>query len=597
MNKEFILAKVLRGCKLEKEHFMENLTTIDQELAEKVRSVLTNTFSDALPAGFTPSVVKTADARNGDYQCNDAMALAKALRKNPREIASKLAGDLADPEMLQSVEIAGPGFINFRLNPVWVAKRLLDTEAHAARGTPAVGEGSTVVIDYSSPNVAKPMHIGHIRSTVIGNALDRLHRFCGYHVISDNHLGDWGTQFGLILLGYRHFLNADALSVSPVQELERVYVESYQKSKEDESWLEAARQELVKLQQGDAENRALWEKFVTLSLGEFEKIYQRLDVRFDLHRGESFYNEDLPGVLARLEATGLLTESEGAQVVDLEAEKLGVCIVRKRDGGFNYATTDLATVFSRVREFKPETILYVTDERQQRHFKQFFTVCEKLGEKVSLQHVWFGLMRLPEGTFSTRQGNVIKLEVLLDEAERRALEMVKTSSPEMPEAQQREVARAVGIGALKYADLSQNPQSLVTFTWEKAMALDGNSAPYLQYAHARIRSVLDKHAAQFPADDVDGAAPAAELPAEQVLGLKAAQFPEAVIGATRHYRPNYLADYLYELAQNYSTYHQSVPFLKSEDGVRERRMRLIRIVADTLRTGLGLLGIEAPERI
>jgi arginyl-tRNA synthetase len=576
---------------------MKIFTTIDRELAEKVQSVLIQTFPEELPEGFQPSVVKTADARNGDYQCNDAMALAKALRKNPREIAAQLAEGLADPEMLNSVEVAGPGFINFRLNPDWVAERLPALDADPARGTPPEGDGKTVVIDYSSPNVAKPMHIGHIRSTVIGNALDRLHRFCGYTVIADNHLGDWGTQFGLILLGYRNFLNPDALAESPVQELERVYVESYQKSKEDEAWLEAARQELVKLQQGDAENRALWEKFVSLSLGEFEKIYQRLDVRFDLHRGESYYNDDLPGVLERLEKAGLLVESEGAQVVDLEEDKLGVCIVRKRDGGFNYATTDLATVFSRVREFKPETILYVTDERQQRHFKQFFTVCEKLGEDVSLQHVWFGLMRLPEGTFSTRQGNVIKLEVLLDEAERRALEMVKTSSPEMPEAQQMEVARAVGIGALKYADLSQNPQSLVTFTWEKAMALDGNSAPYLQYAHARIRSVLDKHAAQFPGDELDTAAPAAELPAEQTLALKVAQFPEAVLSATRHYRPNFLADYLYELAQNYSTYHQSVPFLKSEDGVRERRMRLIRSVADTLRTGLGLLGIEAPERI
>lgn len=576
---------------------MENFMTIERELAEKVQSVLVNRFGMELPEGFSSSVVKTSDARNGDYQCNDAMALAKVLRRNPREIAAQVAGDLADPERLNSVEVAGPGFINFRLNPAWVAGRLLAAEAHPALGTPAVGEGRTVVMDYSSPNVAKPMHIGHIRSTVIGNALDRLHRFCGYRVISDNHLGDWGTQFGLILLGYRHFLDAEALAASPVQELERIYVESYQKSREDASWLEAARQELVKLQQGDSENRRLWEKFVSLSLGEFEKIYQRLDVRFDLHRGESFYNDDLQGVLDRLAAAGLLVESEGAQVVDLEADQLGVCIVRKRDGGFNYATTDLATVFSRVREFAPETILYVTDERQQRHFRQFFRVSEMLGEKVNLRHVWFGLMRLPEGTFSTRQGNVIKLEVLLDEAERRALEMVKSSSPDMPADQQRAVARAVGIGALKYADLSQNPQSLVTFTWEKAMALDGNSAPYLQYAHARIRSVLDKHAAQFPGDDVDGAAPASELPAEQVLSLKTAQFPEAVLGALRHYRPNYLADYLYELAQNYSTYHQSVPFLKSEDGIREGRMRLIRMVADTLRTGLGLLGIEAPERI
>lgn len=576
---------------------MKISTPIDQILARKVDGALEKCFPGEIPEGFSASVVKTADARNGDYQCNDAMALAKLLRKNPREIGTTLAGSLSDPDLLQSVEVAGPGFINFRMNPAWVAARLAALESDPARGTPSIGEGKIVVIDYSSPNVAKPMHIGHIRSTVIGNALDRLHRFCGYQVIADNHLGDWGTQFGLILLGYRSFLNPDALAESPVQELERVYVESYQKSKEDESWLEAARQELVKLQQGDPDNRALWEKFVTLSLGEFEKIYQRLDVRFDLHRGESFYNDELPGVLDRLERAGLLVESEGAQVVDLEEDKLGVCIVRKRDGGFNYATTDLATVFSRVREFKPETILYVTDERQQRHFKQFFTVCGKLGEDVSLQHVWFGLMRLPEGTFSTRQGNVIKLEVLLDEAERRALEMVKSSSPEMPEAQQREVARAVGIGALKYADLSQNPQSLVTFTWEKAMALDGNSAPYLQYAHARIRSVLDKHAAQFPSDDVDSAVPAADLPAEQTLALKIAQFPEAVLSATRHYRPNFLADYLYELAQNYSTYHQSVPFLKSEEGVRAARMRLIRTAADTLKTGLGLLGIEAPERI
>lgn len=576
---------------------MKISTTVDFCLTRLVQDALQNRFGTELPEGFRSSVVKTADPRNGDYQCNDAMALAKALKKPPREIAAALVEALGSPDCVQSIEIAGPGFINFRVNPAWSAVRVAELEQDPARGVPAVGNGKTVIIDYSSPNVAKPMHIGHIRSTVIGNALDRLHRFCGYRVIADNHLGDWGTQFGLILLGYRNFVNPEALKESPVQELERVYVESYGRSKDDEAWLEAARRELVKLQQGDPDNRALWEQFVSLSLGEFEKIYKRLDVRFDLHRGESFYNDDLPGVLERLDRAGLLTESEGAQVVDLEADKLGVCIVRKTDGGFNYATTDLATVFSRVREFHPETILYVTDERQQRHFKQFFSVCEKLGEDVKLEHVWFGLMRLPDATFSTRQGNVIKLEVLLDEAERRALEMVKQSSPEMDEAQQREVARAVGIGALKYADLSQNPQSLVTFTWEKAMALDGNSAPYLQYAHARIRSVLDKHAAQFPADRIDSAPVAHGLPHEQTLGLKLVQFPEAVLAARKHYRPNYLCDYLYDLAQHYSSYHQSVPFLKSEDGVRESRMRLIRAVADTLRTGLGLLGIEAPERI
>lgn len=573
------------------------MKTVREELTEWVQVALENAFGEALPEASHAQVARTADPRHGDYQCNDAMSLAKSLRLSPRAIAQRVTEEATLPPMVEAIDIAGPGFINFTLAPDWMARRLEDMASDERRGVPARGEGKTVVIDYSSPNVAKPMHIGHIRSTVIGNALDRLHRRLGYRVLSDNHVGDWGTQFGLILLGYRHFVDEAALEASPVQELERVYVESYQKSKAEEAWLDEARNELVKLQRGDSENLALWKRFVELSLGEFHKIYHRLDVRFDLERGESYYNDALPGVLDRLEEAGLLVESEGARVVDLEEDKLGVCIVRKRDGGFNYATTDLATVLSRVEEFHPETILYVTDERQQRHFQQFFRVAEKLGIDVNLEHVWFGLMRLPEGTFSTRQGNVIKLEALLDEAERRALAMVEASSPDMPEAQRRDVARAVGIGAIKYADLSQNPQSLVTFTWEKAMALDGNSAPYLQYAHARIRSVLDKHAERFPGDDVSGAALRLTEPLERDLARKLIQFPEAVEGAARNARPNFLADYLFELSQIYSAYHQSIPFLKAESGVRESRMKLIGHVADTLRDGLALLGIEAPNRI
>ncbi len=576
---------------------MFNFSTVDQELADAVSNAFHDAYPDQLPDTISFSVVKTGDARHGDYQCNDAMGLAKVLRMAPRQIAEAVVESLERHPSIASVEVAGPGFLNFRLDSSWLSERLLQVEAEGHGGVPHVGDGRTVIIDYSSPNVAKPMHIGHIRSTVIGNALDRLHRRLGYRVIADNHLGDWGTQFGLILMGYRNFLNEEALEASPVEELERVYVKSASRSKEDESWLEAARNELVKLQQGDEENRKLWRMFVELSLKEFNKIYSRLDVRFDLERGESYYNDALPGVLERLDSAGLLVESEGAQVVDLEEEKLGVCIVRKRDGGFNYATTDLATVFSRTDEFSPETILYVTDERQQRHFKQFFTVVEKLGVKVDLRHVWFGLMRLPDATFSTRDGNVIKLEALLDEAETRARAMVDASSPEMPEEQKQDVARAVGMGAIKYADLSQNPQSLVTFTWEKAMALDGNSAPYLQYAHARIRSVLDKHAVQFPDDDVMEHPFAVAEPLERLLMLKLIQFPESVIAATRNYRPNLLADYLFDLAQTYSTYHQSIPFLKAEDGIRESRMRLIRQVAGVLREGLNLLGIETPDRI
>lgn len=576
---------------------MLKMKTIDQELADAVQTALQWGFPDLLPENFQASVMRTADVRHGDYQCNDCMQLAKLLRQAPRGIAEKVVAGLQGHPALEKVELAGPGFINFTLATDWLAARIEMLSHEPGHGVPQIGEGLCVVLDYSSPNVAKPMHIGHIRSTVIGNALDRLHRACGFRVIADNHLGDWGTQFGLILLGYRHFVDQAVLAASPVQELERVYVASYQKSKEDESWLEAAREELVKLQAGDEENLKLWKSFVELSLREFHKIFARLDVHFDLERGESFYNPQLPGVLEKLKAKGLLVESEGAQIVDLEEEKLGVCIVRKRDGGFNYATTDLATVFSRVEEFSPATILYVTDERQQRHFQQFFTVAKKLGVETDLQHVWFGLMRLPEATFSTRQGNVIKLEALLDEAERRALEMVKSSSPELDDATQSAVAKAVGIGSIKYADLSQNPQSLVTFTWEKAMALDGNSAPYLQYAHARIRSVLDKYAAQYPEGKPAEAPYQLSEPLERDLALKIARYPEAVLVATRTYRPNLLADYLFDLAQTYSTYHQSIPFLRAEAGVRESRMRLIALVADTLQAGLHLLGIEAPNRI
>jgi arginyl-tRNA synthetase len=441
------------------------------------------------------------------------------------------------------------------------------------------------------------MHIGHIRSTIIGNSLDRIYRALGYRVIADNHLGDWGTQFGILIMGYRTFLDPVRLAEAPAEELERVYVASYNRTKEDPAWLDACRQELVKLQQGDPENLKLWKTFVELSLQEFGGIYRRLDVSFDLNRGESFYNPMLAETVKLLEERGLAVESQGATVVNLEAENLGVCIVRKSDGGFNYATTDIATVRSRTAEFAPFRIVYVTDERQQLHFKQFFAVCRKLGIETDLEHVWFGLMRLPEGTFSTRQGNVIRLEALLDEAERRALAIIRESSPDMPEAGQRALAADIGIGAVKYADLSHDPQTLVVFTWDKALALDGNSGPYLQYAHARICSLLDKYAEQVPGGSHAAAPLLLAEPAERRLALQILQFPAAVLRAAESYKPNALADYLYALSQAYSSFYQSLPVLKAEPAVRDSRARLCSLVADVLREGLGLLGIRTPRRI
>lgn len=561
--------------------------------AETFAACFPSTDLSSIPTAVTPS----KSEQFGDCQCEAAMKLAKEIKTNPRAVAQQFIDKAVLPNFVEKIEIAGPGFLNITLKTAALAAQLESMQADARLGVPNLGKNQTVIIDYSSPNVAKPMHIGHIRSTVIGNALDRLYRALGHNVIADNHLGDWGTQFGLIILGYREFADAAALKTAPVEELERIYVKSYNMSKEDETWRDRAKAELVKLQQGDQENLALWKKFIELTLSEFNRIYKRLDVSFDLYRGESFYNDQLAGTVELLKEKGLATESNGALVCDLEADGLNVAIVRKSDGGYNYASTDIATVISRTEEFKPAEIIYVTDERQQLHFKQFFHICKKLGVPTKLTHVWFGLMRLPEATFSTREGNVIKLEALLNEAEARALEVVKASSPTMDEAKQREIARAVGIGAIKYTDLSQNPQSLVTFTWEKALAMDGNSAPYLQYAYARIASVRDKYAAQFPGKNPDSYPIIIGEEIERRLALKLTRFPTAVVSAASLDRPSVMADYLFDLSQTYSSFYQNVPFLKADEGVRESRIRICALTAAILKKGLALLGIETPERI
>jgi arginyl-tRNA synthetase len=573
-----------------------NLKTVTDTLTAWIQAAFAALYGDAIDASGV-SVVATGNAAFGDYQCNAAMGLAKMLKVAPRAIAERLVAEAPAHEAVARIEVAGPGFINIFLSDEWLVDRVAALRGDTRGGVPPVGQGRTVVMDYSSPNIAKPMHIGHIRSTIIGNSLDRMYRLLGYRVIADNHIGDWGTQFGIIIMGYRHFLDRAALAQAPIEELERVYVKSYEQAKADADWMTQCRQELVKLQAGDPENTALWEQFIALSLGEFERIYKRLGVAFDLVRGESYYNDRLAAMIDLLKERGLATESEGALCVFLEDEGLPVCIVRKSDGGFNYATSDLATVFSRVEEFAPERIVYITDERQQLHFKQFFTISRKLGVETRLEHVWFGLMRLPDATFSTRQGNVIKLEHLLDEAERRAFELISASSPDMAEERRREVARAVGIGAVKYADLSQNPQTTVTFTWDKALALDGNSGPYLQYAYARIASVRDKYQERFPEGDLGAAVLMLTEPVERELMIRLLRFPDVVVRAAENYKPSMVADYLFELAQTYSSFYQNVPFLKAEPGVRESRVLLCGVIADVLRRGLDLLGIETPERI
>ena len=543
-------------------------------------------------------VLPSTDPKFGDYQCNDALKFAKKAKANPREVGAKVAEALKGNDVFEKVEIAGPGFLNLTVSSAWLNSQLADLGSRPRCGIPQKGAGKKVVIDYSSPNAAKQMHIGHIRSTVIGCAIDRIFRSLGYDVIADNHLGDWGTQFGILIKGYRELLTDDERENLTVANLEKCYVLSAAKAKEEDGvWKDACKQELVKLQQGDKDNLALWKRFIDISIGEFDRMYAKLGVKFDTYRGESYYNDTMPGVVAKLQEMGLAVESEGALVVNLEAEKLGVAIVRKSDGGYNYTTSDLACVKTRVEEYDPERIIYVTDARQQLHFKQWFSIAAKMGYTTKLVHVPFGLMSYQGKAISTREGNLIKLDELLAEAKRRAYDIVKERGGD------EKLAEQIGYGAVKYSDLSHDPITDIDFSWDKALALEGNSGPYLQYAYARVCSLLEK-----AGSGTDGASGAPEpMPkdvgfavstsSEKRLALQLLEFPGAVVRAAEAYKPSVLADYLFQTAQLYSSFYQSSPILKSEPSVRAARLKLCELFGKVLSTGLGLLGIDTPRHI
>ena len=543
-------------------------------------------------------VVPATDAKFGDYQCNDALKYAKMNKLNPRQVGSDVAEQLKDEKVFEKVEVAGPGFLNLTVGSQWLSGRLRELCCSKSCLIPAIGAGKKIVIDYSSPNAAKQMHIGHIRSTVIGCAIDRIFRSLGYEVIADNHLGDWGTQFGILIKGYRECLTDEERENLTVANLEKCYLLSAAKAKEEDGlWKDACRAELVKLQQGDEANTELWKRFIDISIGEFERMYAKLGVKFDTYRGESFYNSMMPGVVEKLLKVGLAKESEGALIVDLAEEKLGVAIVRKSDGGYNYTTSDLACVESRVAEYNPERIIYVTDDRQKLHFRQFFSIAAKTGfADVKLVHVPFGLMSFQGKAISTREGNLIRLDDLLAEAKRRALEIVSNRNAGSIEnlVDAEKLAEQIGYGAVKYADLSHDPATAIDFDWDKALALEGNSGPYLQYAYARVCSLMDK--AEVEESSLTNTFAVAQ-PSEKRLALQLLEFPNVVVRAAEAYKPSLLADYLFQLAQLYSSFYQNSPILKSEESVKIARLSLCALFARVLGTGLALLGIETPRRI
>jgi len=560
------------------------------------------------------------DPKFGDYQCNALMSLARELKMNPRQLAAKVLARLDVGEWCDKVELAGAGFINFRLHPAALAQAL---RAAAGAEHPFVQKARhprTIIIDFSSPNVAKPMHVGHIRSTVLGDCLARTFRLLGHRVITDNHVGDWGAQFGMLLVGWKTELNRAALATDALAELERVY--KLISAQCDEQGLEfnpqlrdRARLELVKLQQGDAENLGIWREMIALSQDQFNAIYARLGVKFDHTLGESFYNPRLRTVVEELRAKGIAGESEGAVGVFSDGSlppqddpflvhKGGAWapnpgLIHKSDGGFNYATTDLATLVYRLETWRPDEIVYVTDGRQQLHFRQIFAAFRRWHPEatIKLEHVWFGSILGEDGRpFKTRSGETVKLAELLDEAEERALRLVTEKNPELSESRRREIARVVGVGAVKYADLLPNRQSDYVFSWDRMLALDGNTAPYLLYAFTRTRSLARK-ARESGVSVADVPDFKLGAPEEIALAKHLLNFGLVLKAVGEEYRPNFLCNYLYELAGLLSRFWESCPVLKSAEPERTSRLILTHLTGSVLKQGLEVLGLETTDQM
>lgn len=575
-----------------------------------LRNFLDQAFSKALMAAGapegTPGMVRpSAKANFGDYQSNGVMPVAKKLGMNPREFAQQVVEKVELDGVIDTLEVAGPGFINIFLNKDWVANQLQGFDQRCGVESQ---ESQTVAVDYSAPNVAKEMHVGHLRSTIIGDAVVRVLEFLGHKVIRCNHIGDWGTQFGMLIAHLEELMrdNPDVLE-SELSDLEEFYRQSKQKYDSDEEFAERARNYVVKLQGGDQWCNDMWRKLVDVTMEQNQKSYDRLNVTLsrDDVMGESQYNDMLPTVVADLKEKGLAVEDDGAVVVFLEEFKnkdgdpMGV-IIQKKDGGFLYTTTDIACAKYRHEELGADRVLYFIDSRQAQHLQQAWTIVRKAGyapESMSLEHHAFGMMLGKDGRpFKTRSGGVVKLSDLLDEAEQRAKDLIESKSSDLSDEQKQQVIDAVSIGAVKYADLSKNRTTDYIFEWDNMLSFEGNTAPYLQYAYTRVASVFrkaDESLANFAADIV------ITEDAERTLAMKLLQFSEVVESVAKEGAPHLLCTYLYELSGNFMTFYEACPINKDgvASDVRASRLALCKRVAEAMRTGLNLLGIKVVDRM
>lgn len=608
------------------------------ELGQVAAESLRRAFPD-LPASSalpTELLVQAASRLEfGDLQIAQCLQLGKALGKKPRELAQVVADGLASHPALSKVEVAGAGYVNLHLSNRYIEESLVALYSDPHHGVHQRHTGQRVVVDYSSPNIAKPMHIGHIRSTIIGDALARVLRAVGYSVIADNHLGDWGTQFGKLIVAYRRWLDPVAYAATPIAELVRLYQKFVNEEKAQAGalglkkpdrkaelpgqegsageldleeaepaeldatpLLQEARAELVKLQSGDAENRKLWREFVTVSLREFERTYQRLGVKFDVQHGESFYHSRLGPLVEELLSRGIAEHSRGAVICPIEGEPAPL-LVRKADGSFLYGTSDIATIEYRVAQWNPVRILYIVGAPQMMHFRQVFAVARKLGVTAALEHISFGSMRFRDAlgnfvTGSTRLGNVPLLDEFIDAAVIRARAVAQNKNAELSAAELDAVASVVGIGAIKYNDLARDRLSDINFDLDKALSLEGNTAPYIQYAYARLRSIHRRAEAEGASV---ATAPRILHKAERALARRLLDYGAVVEKVAETARPHTLCEYLYELSGAVSTFYNEVPVLKAEAEERGSRLLLLELTARTLRHGLSLLGIEVPERM
>ena len=571
-------------------------------LTIKLKKLFSENINNIFGADYTEKVdIQNSTKREfGDFQTNFAMVSSKLIGKNPREIASTLVDNFKENDIIEKLEIAGPGFINIYLKNKFLNEELKKVE-NEKYDFSFLNTDKTIIIDYSSPNIAKRMHIGHLRSTIIGDSIKRTLQFLGFHTLADNHIGDWGTQFGKLIVAYKNWLNKKSYEEDPIGELERIYVQFSDEAKKNPALEDEAREELKKLQLGDEENQKLWKEFIDISLKEYNKIYDRLGVNFAYYYGESFYNDMMPAVLEELKEKGIAREDQGALVVFFENDKLPPAIVQKKDGSFLYTTSDLATMKFRKDELNVDEAVYLTDDRQQNHFKQVFEIGEMLGEPYNYKktHVVFGIMRFGDGMiFSSRSGNIIRLVDLLDEAKTQVKKVIDEKNPNIPEEEKEKIAEIVGSGAIKYFDLSQNRTSDITFTWDKVLSFEGNTGPYLQYTYVRIMSIFRKLKEEninvenkdIILENMNGV--------ERELAVELLRFPQTVVKSYESYRPNIIADYLFDIAKLFNNFYNSNSILKEENKkVMDARILLAEKTAFILKQGLGLLGINTVDRM